>query len=232
MRAVILQPSYLPRLGYFDQMSRSDVFVLYDDVQFDKHGWRNRNRIKTPQGIQWLTVPVLTKGRNFPLNRDIEINNSSAWQEKHLKSLRQNYAKAPCFATIFPSLETILGRRFQYLLDLNLELISAIKDQLKLTTRICLASELNVAKSGKTERLIDICQKLGADTFFEGAAGKSYIDEELFSRHGIRLEYQQYHHPAYDQLYGEFVPYLSIVDLLFNHGGESVAILTHKEERS
>jgi hypothetical protein len=232
MRLVILQPSYLPWLGYFDQMFKSDVFVIYDDVQFDKHGWRNRNRIKTAQGVQWLTVPVLTKGRNFPLNCDVEINNTAAWQDKHLKSLKQNYVQAPWFDKSFAAFEAILQRPFRFLIDLNLELISAIKNNLRLTTHICRASELSVPRSGKTERLIEICQKFGADTFLEGEAGQNYIDEALFAQHGIRLEYQRYQHPIYQQLHGEFVPYLSIVDLLFNHGSGSLEILTNKKENS
>ena len=105
--AVVLQPSYLPWLGYFAQLHRCDVFVIYDDVQFDKHGWRNRNRIKTAQGAQWLTVPVLTTGQNRPTNRDIGIDNKQPWRKKHLAALQQNYARAPYFAQSMPAFEAL-----------------------------------------------------------------------------------------------------------------------------
>jgi hypothetical protein len=229
MRVVILQPSYLPWLGYFDQMCKSDIFVIYDDVQYDKNSWRNRNRIKTSQGWQWLTVPVLLKGRNFPLNRDVEINNGVDWQSKHLKSIIQNYRQAAFFADFIGSLESVLTREWKFLIELNVELLSLLKKRLGFQTEICMASELTIAKVGKTERLIEICRRFGADSFLEGDAGKNYIDESLFSNAGIRLEYHQYQHPVYRQLHGDFIPYLSVVDLLFNHGSESGQILTNRK---
>ena len=231
MRVVILQPSYLPWLGYFDQMYKSDVFVIYDDVQYDKNSWRNRNRIKTPQGWQWLTVPVLLKGRNFPLNKDVEINNDLPWASKQLKSLAQNYRAAPHFQDVIGGLENILAREWKFLIDLNMECISFLKRLLELETSICFASELDVPKVGKTERLVEICRHFGADSFLEGDGGKSYIDESLFTNAGVTLEYQHYHHPEYQQLHGEFIPYLSVVDVLFNHGKESRRIITGQPEK-
>lgn len=226
MRVVILQAGYLPWLGYFDQMYKSDVFVVYDDVQYDKNSWRNRNRIKTPQGWQWLTVPVLLKGRNFPLNKDVEINNDLSWAPKHLKSLAQNYRPAGFFDDVIGGLEAILSREWKFLIDLNMESIFFLKRLLGLDTKICFASELDVSKVGKTERLVEICRHFGADSFLEGDAGKSYIDESLFTNAGIKLEYHHYQHPTYDQLHGEFIPYLSVVDVLFNHGKDSRHIVT------
>src|ERR1043166_9576480 len=204
MRIVVLQPSYLPWLGYFDQMYKSDVFVVYDDVQYDKNSWRNRNRIKTPQGWQWLTVPVLLKGRNFPLNKDVEINNDLPWASKHLKSLAQNYRPAHFFDEVMGALEGIFTREWKFLIDLNMECISLLKRLLGLEKDLCFASELNIAKVGKTERLVEICRHFGADSFLEGDAGKSYIGESLFSNAGIELEYHHYQHPTYRQLHGEF----------------------------
>ncbi|HEV8342733.1 MAG TPA: WbqC family protein [Candidatus Binatia bacterium] len=229
MRIVVLQPSYLPWLGYFDQMFKSDAFVVYDDVQYDKNGWRNRNRIKTPQGTQWLTVPVLIKGRNFPLNREIEINNSVSWRTKQLRSVVQNYRNAPFFNQYIGALEDILGRPWKLLVDLNMAFIYNLVEQLGLNARIYLASDLKIPKVGKTERLIEICRYFRADTFLEGDAGKNYMDEAFFSREGIRLEYHGYQHPVYQQLHGDFVPYMSVIDLLFNHGKDSLAILTHQK---
>src|SRR5438105_3134011 len=114
--AVILQPSYLPWLGYFAQMNRSDVFVVYDDVQYDKHSWRNRNRIKTPQGPLWLTVPVLTRGQNKPTNRDIAIDNSTDWPRKHLQTIRQNYTRAKFFDDYIGLVEQIYSRAWSFLI--------------------------------------------------------------------------------------------------------------------
>ena len=229
MRLVILQPSYLPWLGYFDQMFKSDVFVLYDDVQFDKNGWRNRNRIKTPQGPQWLTVPVLTKGRNFPLNREIEINNSVSWQTRHLKSIIQNYSRAPFFDKYISQFESILTQTWRFLIDLNMALIHKLVGQLGMEANLHLSSDLGIGKMGKTERLVEICRYFGADTFLEGDAGKEYIDEALFQGAGIQLEFHRYQHPVYGQLYGDFLPYLSVIDLIFNHGEDSLAVLTHQK---
>ena len=222
--AVILQPSYLPWLGYFAQLERSDVFVMYDDVQFDKESWRNRNRIKTAHGPQWLTVPVLTKGKNFPTNREIAINNAIDWRRKHLASIQQNYAKAPFFADYFPLFQKLYAREWNFLLDLNLASFDMFTDALGLRREVRLASELGVGGSS-VQRLIDICHALGANRFYEGAAGKNYIDDTTFTRASIELEYQDYQHPLYPQLHGQFVPHLSIIDLLFNCGCQSLDVL-------
>jgi hypothetical protein len=222
--AVILQPSYLPWLGYFAQLHRSDVFVIYDDVQFDKNGWRNRNRIKTAQGAQWLSVPVCTTGQNRPTNRDIGIDNKQAWRKKHQESIRQNYARAPFFNEYFFTFEAIYAREWHRLFDLNIACFETLCRMLGIRREIRLASELGVSGES-TERLIGICQKLGADRFYEGAAGRAYIDDRLFTEAGIAIEYQDYQHPIYPQLHGDFVPFLSVVDLLFNCGPRSLEIL-------
>lgn len=223
--AVILQPSYLPWLGYFAQMSRCDVFVVYDDVQYDKHSWRNRNRIKTAQGAQWLTVPVTVHGKNKPLIREVEIDNAQNWRKKHLESLRQNYSKAPHFSDYFGLFESLLSRDWTRLLDLNHALLTSICGALGLEREIRFSSELGVPGES-VERLIGICHVLGATRFYEGAAGRDYIDDALFTAAGVTIEYQDYRHPEYRQLHGEFVPFLSIVDLLFNHGPASLEILS------
>jgi hypothetical protein len=222
----ILQPGYLPWLGFFEQMYRSQTFVVYDDVQYDKHGWRNRNRIKTAQGWQWLTVPVLTSGQNKPTNKEVRIDNSTDWRIKHSTSIRQHYSRAKYFDVYFPALEAVYQREWKYLIDLDMVLIRQIADWLGLQRDLRFASELNIS-GGQTERLVSICVHLGADTFYEGAAGKNYIDASLFEASQIKLMYQNYDHPVYDQLYGDFVPYMSIIDLLFNQGELSLDILTH-----
>ncbi len=225
MRVVVLQPSYLPWLGYFDQIERADTFVFYDDVQYDKNSWRNRNRIKTSQGGQWITVPVLTKHRFGANINEIEINNNTPWASKHLKMLAQNYSKGPYFKEYIGLFESIYSREWMKLADLDIELVESISKVLGINTEFVLSSELNV-KGDRLERLMDICLKLGADRYLTGNSAKDYMDEEAFAARGIEVEYQDYRHPDYPQLYGEFVSHLSIVDLLFNCGPQSLSIIS------
>lgn len=229
MKLVILQSSYLPWSGYFDQMTKAGYFIVYDDVQYDKHGWRNRNRIKTPQGIQWLTVPVLTKGKDKPLLKDVLINNDSHWAKDHLKSIKQNYSKAPFFKDCIHTFDELYAKEWKYLIDIDMAFILALKDKLGIATKIMFSSDME--KSGdRIQRLIDICLEAGATEFIEGAAGKSYLageGEQRFKESGINIVYQDYKHPVYNQLYGDFVPYLSVIDLLFNEGDKSLGILSN-----
>lgn len=223
-RIVVLQPSYLPWLGYFDQLYKSDAFVLYDDVQYDKHGWRNRNRIKTDRGPLWLTVPVLTHGLGLPTNREARIDGRQPWARKHLQALRVNYAKAPAFGEVFDRLEPVLNRAWTHLVDVNRAVLEALCALLGLERPILLSSELDVPGQ-RTERLVGICRALGADRYLSGDAASGYLDETQFAANGIRVEYHHYRHPVYAQLHGEFLPYLSVVDLLMNHGRESLGVL-------
>jgi hypothetical protein len=230
MRVVILQPSYLPWLGYFDQLYRSDVFVVYDDVQYDKHGWRNRNRIKTPQGPQWLTVPVLTHGQGKPTNRDVRIQTHELWRRKHLQALRTHYGRAPAFAEIFPRIEDWLSKEWEYLWELNLAGLHLVCAMLGLQRDIRLASALGIG-GGQTERLVRICQVLGAGHYLSGDAARAYLDEGAFTAAGIQVEYHGYQHPTYAQLHGDFVSHLSIIDLIMNHGARSLEILVDRRVR-
>lgn len=226
MKIGILQPGYLPWLGFFEQVCRVDVFVILDDVQFDKQGWRNRNRIKTVAGVQWLTVPVRHDYRERTLIRDVKIDNRQNWKKKHFSSIRQNYRRAPYFESYIGMFEDGYSREWELLADLDLFFIERLLSCLGLDDRMLVRSSGLDVGEGQHERLISICRAFGADTFYEGAAGRSYLDEELFRRNGIRIEFQDYRHPVYRQLYGEFVPYLSVIDLLFNHGEGSLAVLT------
>jgi len=226
MKLVIMQPSYLPWLGYFDLILHADLFLVYDNVQFDKDGWRNRNRIKTPNGLQWLTVPVLTKGLNKPTNREILISNREPWPKKHLLSLRMNYSKAACFEEVFPLMESILNQPWERLLDLNMRILNDLCDFLGIRTNFHFASELSAdLPEGKNEKLVAYCKHFGATEFYEPSGGKGYIDPLMFESNGIKLMFQDYQHPCYPQLYGPFVPCLSIVDLLFNCGKNSLAVI-------
>ncbi|MBI4619828.1 MAG: WbqC family protein [Desulfobacterales bacterium] len=224
----ILQPGYLPWLGFFEQLYRSDVFVIYDDVQYDRNGWRNRNRIKTANGMQWLTIPVHCKFEDHPLVSNIKIDNKTNWGKKHLLSLKINYSKSPFFSKYIDIFEDAYSRMWGNLIDINMHFILELSRCLGLSSKkIIRSSTLNITGE-KTDRLIKICKMFSVDVFYEGSAGKNYIDENLFNSQGIRIEYQNYNHPVYKQLYGDFMPYLSVVDLLFNHGDESLSILTNK----
>ncbi len=224
----ILQPGYLPWLGFFEQLARSDIFVIYDDVQYDKHGWRNRNRIKSAHGVQWLTVPVQVSLREPPLIHEVMIDNGANWRRKHLMTIRHSYAKAPFFEQYIPLFEEAYSREWERLIDLDMHFIVKLAACMNIDTKtITRSSTLNV-NGDKLERLVAICKRFGADTFYEGAAGKNYIEERLFVEQGITVMFQDYRHPVYRQLYGDFVPYLSVIDLLFNHGAESLSILTNK----
>ncbi len=217
------QPHYLPWLGYFDKMDRADVFVLLDTVQFEKNGWQNRNKIKTSQGWQWLTVPVTYE---FPARIDqVRINNRVRWGKKHWQALITNYRKAPYFAAYAPFFEETYRRSWEMLVDVNLHTIQFLKDVLKIETEIKIASRMEPTREDPNGRLIDLCRQVGADTYLAGAGGRAYMDVEAFRRAGIRVVFQEYEHPVYPQLYGEFVPNLSVVDLLFNCGPESLSII-------
>jgi hypothetical protein len=224
----ILQPGYLPWLGFFEQMCRSDIFVFLDDVQYEKGSWRNRNRIKTPHGLQWLTVPVLTKGQHFPLIREVRINNCIGWADKHIKSIAQHYTKAPYFKQYADDLFNVLRTPWNFLIDLDLALLDWLKKCLDIDTLTLLSSDLGV-KGRRTERLIAIIQHLNGTIFYEGSAGRSYIEQTDFMNSGITIAYQDYRHPVYPQLYGDFISHASVIDLLFNCGPQSREILLWKK---
>jgi hypothetical protein len=226
----VLQPGYLPWLGFFDQMRRADVFVYYDDVQYDKHGWRNRNRIKTHEGARWLTVPVRHSGLGTPRILDVEIDDRTAWARKHVATLRQAYARAPYAGEYLPALEALLSRPWKQLVDLDIAAVSALAAMFGITSRVERSSELGI-RGARSERLVRICEHFGARTYLSGNAAKEYLDVGLFERHGITVEWQEFAHPVYAQQHGEFVPYLSAVDLLLNCGPESRRVLEGRRER-
>lgn len=221
----ILQPGYLPWLGFFEQMCRSDVFVIYDDVQYDKEGWRNRNRIKTANGIQWLTVPVLLKGSGNQMILDARIDNITNWRKKHLAAISQNYSKAPCFKEYIGAFEEAYARDWEFLVDLDMHLIRILAGCLGLGHKKIIRSSTLDIQGDRIERLIKICETFGADVFYEGASGRNYIDERAFLERGVKIEFQSYQHPTYHQLYGDFTPNMSVIDLLFNHGTDSLRII-------
>ncbi len=224
---VVLQPGYLPWLGFFEQMHRADEFVYLDDVQFDKHGWRNRNRVKGPAGPRWLTVPVRIAGLNQPRIADVEIDATQRrWATKHLQALRSNYAPCPFFDWLYLELEGTLQQPWTHIAELDIALASLLCRKLGIERRTHRSSQLG-AGDGRCERLVEICQRLNCTHYYSGAAASDYLDHAAFAQAGITVEFQDYAHPAYPQRYGAFVSHLSVVDLMFNCGPRSLAILTH-----
>lgn len=224
----ILQPGYLPWLGFFEQLARSDVFVVYDDVQFDKHGWRNRNRIKSPSGPHWLTVPVRHSGKNSPPIHAVEIDARQAWARKHVGTIRQFYADAPCIGRYLPELEELLHRRWALLIDLDLAVTALLCRWLGLDRHVARSSALGLG-GGQSERLLNHCLHYGATRYLSGAAARDYLDTALFTRHGIEVVWQDYRHPVYPQPHGPFVSHLSTLDLILNCGDQSHSILLSPE---
>lgn len=220
----VLQPGYMPWLGFFEQMAQSDVFVLYDDVQYDKHGWRNRNRIKSHNGPQWLSVPVhVSLGQSI---LDVSVDNKTNWARKHISSISQLYKQAAYVKEYLPVLEDLLKKPWERIVDLDIAIILQMMKWLGIETQIFRSSELNVG-GDRNERLINLCLHFQANRYYSGNAARVYLDEPLFQRHGIDAAFQEYSHPTYPQLHGDFVPYLSALDLLLNCGPDSLDILTN-----
>lgn len=229
MIVAIHQPNYLPWLGYFYKIARADAFVFLDNVQYRKNGFINRNKIKTPQGEIWLTVGVLTKGHfKQPIN-EVEINNLVSWNRIHEKSISTNYSPAPYFKQYKGFFEDVCRAKWERLAALNEALIKGICEILGIRgVQFIRASQINV--SGKSsELLVSICKAVGAETYLSGPSGQNYVDENLFEREGVRLRYSDFKHPVYTQLWGDFIPRMSIVDLIFNEGPRSLEILESNE---
>jgi hypothetical protein len=220
LRCVILQPSYVPWRGYFHQIQKADVFVCYDDVQYDKRGWRNRNRIKTAAGPRWLTIPVHSHGTQLEHTPifDIRIAWSQPWSRDHWRSLQSAYRKAPYFERYAGLLEAFYQRHDERLADFVIDLTIALAAELGLgATRFLRASSL-AARGVKTDRLLDILTRLGATHYISGPAAQAYIETEKFQEAGINLEYMVYDYGEYPQLYPPFDSQVSILDLLFMTG--------------
>jgi len=224
MKIAIHQPQYLPWLGYLDKVDSADLFILLDTVQYKKHEWQNRNRIRTASrdGWQWLTVPILDR---FPERIDrVELNPTADWRRKHAQALRFAYAGAPHWEPLGPELLALLERPWSRLAELNAGLLGLLCRQLGIATPRLLASTLS-AREEPTDRLIDLCRATGGTAYLAGQGGPDYMDLDRFRQAGIPVEVQAYQHPTYPQRYAPFVSHLSVVDLLFNCGPQSLEIL-------
>ena len=220
-RIAIVQSSYIPWKGYFDLIRSVDEFVLYDDAQYTRRDWRNRNRIKTPGGAAWVTIPVNTKGRYHEPIREITISDLD-WPARHWKTIAANYARAPHFAAYAPVVEQVYaGCGDSHLSAVNEKWIRAICDILEIRTR--LSSSMNYELlPGKTARLAGICRQAGADVYLSGPSAGSYVDPAVFAEAGVQVVYADYSgYPEYPQLFPPFDHRVSVLDLIFNQGPDA-----------
>jgi len=226
-KIAITQSNYIPWKGYFDMIAAVDELILYDDMQFTRRDWRNRNQIKTSQSVQWLTVPVKVKGKYHQSIRETELDGNN-WQLDHWKALMQNYRRAPYFNEIASWLEALyLTASYTHLSVLNRNFIEAVCEYLGIKTVIKNSWDYNLT-DGKTERLAHLCLQAGATEYISGPAAKDYIEEHIFIENNIKLTWFDYAgYPEYPQLWGEFVHPVSILDLLFNCGKNSPNYMKH-----
>ncbi len=214
----IHQPNYLPWLGYFDKIRNSDTFVFLDSVAYSKGSLTNRNRIKTPQGWCWLTIPVrVSMGTSI---REVAIDSSHNWQKKHSNSIKFNYGSTSCFGKYKDFFETVYDSEWTLLADLNKYLIKKICGFLGIEGTFIDASALDVKGSG-TDLLVNLCEALDADVYLSGSGGSQvYLDSSKFGEKSIGVTFQDFQNPPYPQQFGEFIPNLSVVDFLLNCGAE------------
>ena len=218
----LMQPTYYPWLGYFNLMKQSDVFVMYNTTQLQKRSWQFRNKIKTSQGETFLSIPIKkTANRNDLMIRDAEILYDNKWNTKHLTSIKQAYSKTPYFETIFPIIEYHLSGTHKLLTDVTFGLILDIVDLLNIDTQIVLSSDITYTGK-KDHALISMCKELGVNKYLSVKGSMDYIldGENLFETNNIDLLWHEYTHPTYKQVNGDFVPYIGIIDALFNIGPE------------
>jgi hypothetical protein len=223
------QPVYLPWLGLFHKIALCDTYVFLDSVKYLKQDWNNRNKIKGSAGPMWLTVPVATGGTDNILLPDVRISNEHNWRVKHWRSIRSCYGRAPYFDQYAPFLEDVYRRKWEFLNELNLHVLQWSLEVLGIKARFLRASELDL-EGTKSDLVLDMCRKLGAKTYIFGALGRDYAEVADFERAGVDVMFQDYRHPQYPQLHGDFISHLSIIDLLFNCGAKSLEILMQNQE--
>jgi hypothetical protein len=226
VKVAIHQPHYLPWLGYFAKWAAADLFVFLDTVQYEKNGWQNRNRIKTREGPRWLTVPV--KARLGTVINAVTVDTSQPWRARHFALMENAYGAAPAWRQYRDELQAFYGREWDRLAPVAVASAEWLAGKLGVTTPTRLASEVSlsdVPPGDATARLVGLCRAVGADTYLAGRDGATYMDVAQFAEVGITVETQQYEHPVYTQEHGEFVPFLSALDLLLSHGDEALGIL-------
>jgi hypothetical protein len=213
----IHQPNYLPYLGFFDKMKKSDIFIIYDDAQFNKGDFQHRNRIRIHHGSKWLTVPVEKKRmpiNKIPIQNDTMIKNEK-WNEHHLSQIFDNYKKAADFEKYFDALSDIYKEEYDFLAEFNLEIIKFLCNSFQINTKMAYSSKFP-SNSLSTKRLIELVESVNGDTYLSGPAGTNYLDLEMFKASGIEVIFQDFTHPVYEQQYDGFVANMSAIDALFN----------------
>lgn len=224
-RVAIMQPTYLPWSGYFSLMSAVDVFIFLDSVQFARRSWQQRNQIKTVTGPQWLTVPVASKGKRDQLILEVEVDKSSDFSTAHHRSIETSYGKAPFFKTYSADLLPLLSNQSLLLADLTIGLILHLKSLLGIETKILRSSELK-GTGAKADLLASLCQQVGATEYISPPGSREYLEEsDAFTKIGVPISYFTFVHPEYPQLFGGFLPYMSAIDMLFNCGDRSRALI-------
>lgn len=219
-KIAISQSNYIPWKGYFDMIAAVDEFILYDDMQYTRRDWRNRNQIKTPQGVQWLTVPVQVKGKYDQRIKDTVIDDAD-WAVTHWKALAQNYRRAPYFHEVAAWLEPLYTESYTHISQLNRRFIEVICHFLGIETVISNSWDY-ILLDGKTERLADLCKQVGGTEYISGPSAKDYVEESIFTAMNIKLTWFDYAgYPEYPQLWGEFTHGVTILDLLFNCGKDA-----------
>lgn len=224
-RVAIMQPTYLPWSGYFGLMHTVDVFVFLDSVQFARRSWQQRNQIKTANGAQLLSIPVLSKGKRNQLISEVEVDQSAKSGVAHHKAVEMAYSKAPCFKDYADELLPFLENPSPRLADLTIDLTLRLKSMLGIKAQILRSSEINGVGS-KADLLASLCQQIGASTYISPPGSREYLDESnAFEKVGVPVQYFEFKHPEYPQLFGEFLPYMSIIDMLFNCGNRSLSLI-------
>ncbi len=227
----INQPAYLPWLGYFDRINKSDIHIVLDNVQLERNtktSFANRNKIRTHQGWSWLTVPA--KKSHNPEEEKINqiVIDGHHWKKKHLNSIQQSYSKTQYFSEHREWINSLYGEQWGNLSSLLKESTYHLLKVLNITTPIVFSSDLDV-KGIKSELILNYCREVGATEYLSGPFGRDYLDINEFEKANIVLDYHDYHHPVYEQYHGEFIPYMSVIDLIFNKGDESLNLLTNSE---
>jgi len=229
MIVAIHQPQFMPWLGYLDKMDKCDLFVFLDNVQYKKNEYQNRNRIKTSHGWQWLTVPTHYK---FPQKiNEVQIDNGVNWQTKHLHSLQMNYGKSALYKKYIGHFEGLYQQDWPLLSNVNMASVILLKELLNIESETLIASEMDGVSDEPSQRLVDICVRLGANTYLAGTDSIRYMDVDRFRDAGINVTFQEFQHPVYTQLFHEFEYCMSAIDLIFNYGEKSMDIIRKETTR-
>lgn len=222
----IIQPCFVPWLGYFEQIALADYFVYLDDVQYTKKDWRNNNQLKSPYGIKPIHVPVSNASRSILLNQAL-ISYKSEWEDSLINKITEWYKKAPHYEEVMSILSPIIYGKYEKLVELNYNLNSAICSYIGINTPIYFASDIDKKTSDKNMRIIELCKHFpDVNLLYDGKSARNFIDIDLFKKHGITLVFQDYMQSPYKQLWGDFAPFMSVIDVMMNCGKQSLDIIT------